>query len=169
MTSSFHDPAPCGCSWAKYPPSSCWSRWNTNFQACSTSRDQIKRTWAGETQHFKDCSHKSPSTAKEICDLRWNCQACTGMLVGQGHQCIFSLVKGTLLGHQGKDQGAWRQSPLLPPFKYQDLILRNHPYQQRGSKKSVEQFYWKQSVSKPFLTNPFGLTLPNFKPSPLTL
>ena len=45
-------------------------------------------------------------------------------LEGQGHQCIFSLVRasyeeivttGEFQGHQGNDMGAWRQSPSLPP------------------------------------------------------
>ena len=47
-------------------------------------------------------------------------------LKGQGHQDIFSLVKGTLLDNckfllehfkdvKVNDQGAWRQLPLLPP------------------------------------------------------
>ena len=46
--------------------------------------------------------------------------------------CIFSLVKGTLWGnckfwlsfqgHQGNDQGAWRQQPLLPPWSIEPSL-----------------------------------------------
>ena len=64
------------------------------------------------------------------CFVAWCCQTClyASFLKGhQGHQCICSLVKGTLWENcqstgafQG--QGAWRQSPLLPPWSIRPVL-----------------------------------------------
>ena len=64
----------------------------------------------------------------------WSPRLYASFVKGQGHRGILSLVKGTLWGnwkfllrafqgHQGNDQGAWRQSLLWPSCKVLGLGL----------------------------------------------